>query len=89
MKKISVVGFGKIGQAVVANILNHGVHVTAIDINPGLKKAFESGTYEINEKGLTEVLLPAYKSGQLTITDDFSAIKRKYCCYRSHPAACR
>lgn len=75
MKKISVVGFGKIGQAVVANILNHGVHVTAIDINPGLKKAFESGTYEINEKGLTEVLLPAYKSGQLTITDDFSAIK--------------
>ena len=75
MKKISVVGFGKIGQAVVANILNHGVQVTAIDINPGLKKAFESGTYDINEKGLTEVLLPAYKSGQLEITDNFAAIQ--------------
>ncbi len=75
MKKISVVGFGKIGQAVVANILAHGVKVTAIDINPGLKQAFESGKYEINEKGLTEALVPAYQSGNLEITDDFGAIK--------------
>jgi len=75
MKKISVVGFGKIGQAVVANILAHGVKVTAIDINPGLKQAFESGKYEINEKGLTEALVPAYQSGNLEITDDFAAIK--------------
>lgn len=75
MKKISVVGFGKIGQAVVANILSHGVKVTAVDINPGLKQAFEAGKYEINEKGLSEALVPAYNSGNLEITDDFSAIK--------------
>lgn len=75
MKKISVVGFGKIGQAVVANILKNGIHVTAVDINPGLKKAFEAGNYEINESGLKETLLPAYQSGTLEITDDFSAIK--------------
>lgn len=75
MKKISVVGFGKIGQAVVANILKHGIQVTAVDINPGLKASFEAGNYEINEAGLKDALQPAYTSGQLQITDDFSAIK--------------
>jgi 3-hydroxyacyl-CoA dehydrogenase len=34
MKKISVVGFGKIGQAIVANMLKNGIQVIAVDINP-------------------------------------------------------
>jgi nucleotide sugar dehydrogenase len=75
MKKISVVGFGKIGQAVVANILKNGIHVTAVDINPDLKKAFESGSYAINEPGLQDTLQSSYNAGNLEITSDFCAVK--------------
>ena len=60
MRKISVVGFGKIGQAVVANILKYDIKVTAVDINPDLKKVFETGNYEINEPGLKDVLVPSF-----------------------------
>lgn len=75
MKKISVIGFGKIGQAVVANILHHDIQVTAIDINPELKSVFEAGTYEVSEPGLKDILLPRYQSGDLQITEDFAAVR--------------
>lgn len=75
MRKISVVGFGKIGQAVVANILKYDIKVTAVDINPELKKVFETGNYEINEPGLKDVLLSSFQSGKLEISNDFSAIE--------------
>lgn len=74
MKKISIVGFGKIGQAVVANILKYDIQVVAVDINPDLRKVFESGSYETNEPGLAEVLNASFNSGKLIITNDFSAI---------------
>lgn len=75
MKKISVVGFGKIGQAVVANILKYDIQVTAVDINPDLKKIFESGSYETNEPDLADVLIKSFGSGKLEITNDFGGIK--------------
>ena len=75
MRKISVVGFGKIGQAVVANILKYDIKVTAVDINPDLKKVFETGNYEINEPGLKDVLVPSFNEGKLEISNDFSAIE--------------
>jgi len=75
MRKISVVGFGKIGQAVVANILKYDIKVTAVDINPDLKRVFETGSYEINEPGLKDVLLSSFQSGKLEISNDFSAIR--------------
>lgn len=75
MKKISVVGFGKIGQAVVANILSHDIHVVAVDINPELRAVFESGSYETNEPGLAESLMGSFRKGLLEITSDFSAVK--------------
>jgi nucleotide sugar dehydrogenase len=75
MKKISVVGFGKIGQAVVANILDHDIHVTAVDINPDLSKIFHSGKYESNEPGLADSLNKSFSKGLLQITDDFSQVK--------------
>jgi nucleotide sugar dehydrogenase len=75
MRKISVIGFGKIGQAVVANILNNDIQVTAIDINPELKVLFETGTYETSEPGLKDILVSGFQSGNLKITDDFSAIR--------------
>ena len=45
MKRISVIGFGKIGQAIAANILKQAISVTAVDINTGLQTAFKDGRY--------------------------------------------
>lgn len=74
MKKISVVGFGKIGQAIVANMLKNGIQVVAVDINPHLHRVFAEGAYETNEPGLGEVLTSSFESGNLIITNDFSQV---------------
>ncbi|MFM7727165.1 MAG: nucleotide sugar dehydrogenase [Flavobacteriales bacterium] len=74
MKKISVVGFGKIGQAIVANMLKHDTTVVAVDINPDLHRVFSEGNYESNEPGLSDVLTSSFASGQLIITNDFSQV---------------
>jgi nucleotide sugar dehydrogenase len=74
MRKISVVGFGKIGQAIVANMLKNGIHVIAVDINPELHRVFAEGNYETNEPGLQEVLSSSFSSGQLEVTNDFSRV---------------
>ncbi len=75
MKKISVIGFGKIGQAIAANILKHGIDVAAVDTDIHLGEQFENGTYATNEPGLTDLLNGAYKQNKLNITNDFSAVK--------------
>lgn len=75
MKKISVVGFGKIGQAVVANILKHDINVIAVDINPDLKRVFEEGKYETNEPNLKDILVSSFNNKKLNITNDFSEVK--------------
>jgi nucleotide sugar dehydrogenase len=74
MKKISVVGFGKIGQAIVANMLKNGIQVVAVDINPQLHRVFSEGQYETNEPGLAEALTSSFASGQLIVTNDFSQV---------------
>lgn len=73
MKKISVVGFGKIGQAITANILEHGLSVVAIDINPALGGVFKSGSYRSGEAGLEEVLQPKFSEGKLSVSSDFTS----------------
>lgn len=75
MNKISLIGFGKIGQAVAVNILRNNIKVTAIDINPDLKKIFEEQRFEINEPGLKEILVPAFENGNLEISTDFKNIE--------------
>lgn len=75
MGRISVIGFGKIGQAVAANILDKDISVTAIDIDAGLREVFDNGTYKTNEPGVSHILNAGYKNNRLVITDDFSGIK--------------
>jgi nucleotide sugar dehydrogenase len=75
MRRISVIGFGKIGQAVTANILQQDISITAIDTNPELQRLFQSGAYYTNEPGLNEILNSAYKNKRLAITGDFASIK--------------
>ena len=43
MKRISVIGFGKIGQAIAANILKQAIGITAVDINTELQIIFKKG----------------------------------------------
>ncbi|MEP7373119.1 MAG: nucleotide sugar dehydrogenase [Chitinophagaceae bacterium] len=75
MRRICVIGFGKIGQAVAANILQQDISITAIDTNPDLQKQFKSGTYYTNEPGLNEILTSAYRDAKLVISGDFSMIE--------------
>ena len=74
MKRISVIGFGKIGQAIAANSLQHGVAVTAVDINPEVERVFANGTFTTNEPGLQDLLASNHASGDLTITADFGKV---------------
>ncbi len=70
MNKISVIGFGKIGQAVAANILAHNIYVQAIDVSKNLRAVFNSGTYKSTEPGLSEILHSAFNEKRLAISDD-------------------
>ena len=75
MQTISIVGFGKIGQAVGANILQHGLKLNAVDINFHLAEIFASGQYYTNEPQLTEILRNGFDQGALSITNDFSSVR--------------
>ena len=75
MRRIGIIGFGKIGQAIAANILKQDIHVTAIDTNTDLQKSFKDEVYETNEPGLKDILTLAYKNSKLVITGDFSLVK--------------
>lgn len=74
MRRISVIGFGKIGQAVAANILQQDIYVTAIDTNPDLQKQFREGLFYTNEPGVDEILTSAYSGKKLIIGENFSVI---------------
>ena len=73
--KISLIGFGKIGQAVAANILQHGISVTAVDTDEGLSNLFASGRYHTNEPGVQHILSSAYANKTLTVSSDFTTVK--------------
>ena len=75
MRRISVIGFGKIGQAVAANILQQDISITAIDTNPDLQKLFKEGLFYTIEPGVNEILTSAYHESKLIISDDFALIK--------------
>ena len=75
MKKISVIGFGKIGQAVAANILTHNIAVVAVDINPEWEDLLKKHSFSSNEPDLETILVESFEEGQLTITTDYCAIQ--------------
>ena len=75
MKRISIVGFGKIGQAIAAHILKQAISITAIDINVELQSAFKQARYSTNEPGVEDVLIKADENQVLVVTNDFSLIK--------------
>ncbi len=75
MKRISIIGFGKIGQAIAAHILKQGIGITAVDINIELQTAFRSARFSTNEPGVGDILTKAYGNQKLAISSDYSSIK--------------
>ncbi len=75
MRRISIIGFGKIGQAIAANILKQDIQVTAIDTNAELQKKFKEGKYETKEAGVGDILTSAYTNNKLAVTSDISFVK--------------
>ena len=75
MKRISIVGFGKIGQAIAAHILKQGISITAVDINTELQTSLKNDRFVTNEPGVGDILAKAYGNQKLAITADYSSIK--------------
>src|SRR5687768_8897287 len=75
MKRIGIIGFGKIGQAIGAYILKKPVNVTAVDTDAELQTIFKKGRYATNEPGVGEILNSAYYDERLAITTDYSSVK--------------
>lgn len=75
MKTIGVIGFGKIGQAITANMIRHGHTVVAVDPDTALLNSFRTSTYTSNEPGVEKLLSDAYNGKRLIVTDDFSGMK--------------
>jgi len=75
MKRISIVGFGKIGQAIAAHILKQGISILAVDINTELQTAFKNARFVTNEPGVGDILTRAYNNQKLAITAEYSSIE--------------
>jgi nucleotide sugar dehydrogenase len=66
-----VVGAGKMGLPVAAQIASHGWTVTAVDIDPAVVEAINEGRSPVaNEEGLAELVISAHDAGGLRATLD-------------------
>lgn len=74
METISIIGFGKIGQAIGSAILNSNLKVIAVDLNPFLRDSFVKGTFDTNEPDVKDILYKNFQNGNLELTLDFSRI---------------
>lgn len=75
MQTIGVIGFGKIGQAITANMLRRGGYkVVAVDTDTALLDDFETSAFSSKESGVEKVLTGAYQSKQLELASDFSGM---------------
>ena len=75
MRRVSIIGFGKIGQALAAQILRRGIDVTAVDTDPALPLLFSQSNFHSSEPGVEEVLLQSYVSGKLQVTGNFNEVE--------------
>ena len=67
MKTIAIIGFGKIGQAIAANALQHGFNVLAIDTNAGIAREFEQSAFRTGEPGVQDLLVDAFNTKRLVL----------------------
>ncbi|PZR22725.1 MAG: hypothetical protein DI535_25530 [Citrobacter freundii] len=67
MRTIAIIGFGKIGQAIAANALQHDCKVIAVDTDPAIAERFGNDIFLTNEPGVQPVLVEAFRSGSLQV----------------------
>jgi UDP-N-acetyl-D-mannosaminuronic acid dehydrogenase len=65
-----VVGFGYIGASIGGYLANKGLRVAVYDKNPIIMERLTSMSYEIPEKGLSEILKKSVLEGKLSISPD-------------------
>lgn len=68
MRTIAIIGFGKIGQAIAANALQHDCRVIAVDTDPAIGERFSNDIFLTNEPGVQPVLVEAFRSENLQVT---------------------
>lgn len=74
MQKISIVGFGKIGQAMAAHILRQGYQVAAIDNNAEQLDYYAANGFHSVEPGVEDIIQPALYTGHLQLSSDYAAV---------------
>jgi nucleotide sugar dehydrogenase len=75
MRKIGIIGFGKIGQAIAASILKKDIEVIALDTDASRRQVFADKKFETREPGIKNVLTWAYADKKLIITDDYPSLR--------------
>ncbi len=75
MKNIGLVGFGKIGQALAAQILDCGHRVTAVDSDAALSADLKAGDFTSPEPGVADSIRPAFAEGRLLISTEPSLLR--------------
>ncbi len=73
--KISVIGTGYLGSTHAACMSSLGFEVIGIDVDPAKIKSLAAGEIPFYEPGLEELLQKELKSGRLSFSTDFKAIK--------------
>ena len=73
--KISVIGTGYLGATHAACMSSLGFEVIGIDTDPAKIASLASGTIPFYEPGLAELLQSELKTGRLSFSTDFNAIK--------------
>ncbi len=70
MKKHALVGFGKIGQALAAQMLEQGLELIALDSDPGIIISLEEGSYDTSEPGVRDTIIESFQAKKLLLTND-------------------
>jgi len=73
--KISVIGTGYLGATHAACMSSLGFEVIGVDVDPAKIQSLSSGTIPFYEPGLEELLQNELKSGRLSFSSDFNAIR--------------
>jgi nucleotide sugar dehydrogenase len=73
--KISIVGFGYVGECIGAVLAENGFDVTGIDVNLKLIDAFNSGKPPLAEPKLQETIAPLVPA-RIRATSDFSTVSK-------------
>lgn len=73
--KISVIGTGYLGTTHAACMSSLGFEVIGIDVDPAKIKSLAAGEIPFYEPGLEELLQKELKSGRLSFSTEFKAIK--------------